>query len=239
MKANNTEFCFRTGQLLLVDKPLTWTSFDVVNKLRYAITRKVGKLKVGHAGTLDPLATGLLIIATGKFTKQLNQLQGLGKTYTGTLKLGASTPSYDAETEEDHHYPIDHISKELVLEKMKGFLGEQEQYPPVYSAIKVKGVPMYVKARKGQAVEVKSRQVSIEEFSFTDMSGDEVSFRVKCSKGTYIRSLIHDLGKGLDSGAYLTSLCRTEIGEYKLENAWKLGNLLQVINSLDEEVQPN
>ena len=219
---------FKKGAVLLVNKPIGWTSFDVVNKLRFAIKKKLGikKIKVGHAGTLDPLATGLLIICTGKFTKQLDEYQGLQKTYTGTLKLGATTPSYDAETEIDSTYPIDHITHELLEEKRTLFLGKIEQYPPIFSAIKVDGQPLYKKARKGEMVEVEPRPVKIHEFELTEVELPNIDFSVKCSKGTYIRSLAHDFGKSLDSGAYLTALCRTHIGKFSVEDAWDLEALV-------------
>lgn len=228
-------FDFLKGEVLLVNKPLEWTSFDVVNKIRHTIKKKLGikKVKVGHAGTLDPMATGLLIICTGKFTKKLDQFQGLDKCYTGTMKLGATTPSYDLETEEDAHFPIAHISEELLQAATGQFLGKIEQYPPVFSAIKVNGQPLYKKARKGEKVEVQSRTVRIESFKITNIDLPEIAFKVECSKGTYIRSLAYDFGKTLESGAYLTSLCRTKIGKYKLKDAWELKTLVQAIKQSD------
>ncbi len=222
---------FKKGAVLLVDKPEGWTSFDVVNKLRFAIKKKLGikKIKVGHAGTLDPLATGLLIICTGKFTKRLDEFQGLEKVYTGTLKLGATTPSYDAETAIDATYKTDHITTELLHEKRQLFIGAIEQYPPVFSAIKVDGQPLYKKARKGEIVEVEPRTVIIDEFELTEIDLPNVNFEVRCSKGTYIRSLAHDFGKALDSGAYLTALRRTYIGQYGVEDAWQLEALIEHI----------
>ncbi len=225
-------FDFINGTTLLVNKPLEWTSFDVVNKLRYAISRKLGvkKIKVGHAGTLDPLATGLLIICTGKFTKRITEYQALPKTYTGTFYVGAVTPSYDGETEIEEQFPIDHITPQLIEEKRQEFIGEIDQLPPVFSAIKVKGQPLYKKARKGHDVKVDPRKVTITSFKITRIALPEIDFEVECSKGTYIRSLAHDFGKALNSGAYLTNLVRTKIGDYRLEDAWKLEELVEKIN---------
>lgn len=212
---------YKDGQILLIDKPLTWTSFQAVNKLRWAIKQafSIKKIKVGHAGTLDPLATGLLVICTGKMTKQINTFQGQEKEYTGTFVLGSTTPSYDLETEIDATFPTEHISEELIHKTTKQFIGKIEQFPPVFSAIKKDGKRLYEFARAGEAVEVKSRQVEITEFEITVISGLELKFRVVCSKGTYIRSLAHDFGKALNSGAHLSELRRTRIGEFKVENA--------------------
>ncbi|MTE26290.1 tRNA pseudouridine(55) synthase TruB [Winogradskyella ouciana] len=212
---------FKNGQILLIDKPLTWTSFQAVNKLRWAIKQafSIKKIKVGHAGTLDPLATGLLVICTGKMTKQINTFQGQEKEYTGTFVLGSTTPSYDLETEIDATFPTAHISEDLIHETTKQFIGKIEQFPPVFSAIKKDGKRLYEFARAGEAVEIKSRQVEITEFEITEIKGSEVNFRVVCSKGTYIRSLAHDFGKALNSGAHLSKLRRTRIGEFKVENA--------------------
>ncbi len=229
--SSKPDYDFLAGAVLLVDKPIGWTSFDVVNKIRFAIKGKLGirKIKVGHAGTLDPMATGLLIICTGKFTKKLNEFQDLGKTYTGTMKLGETTPSFDAETEVDGTFPIEHIHTGLIEEKRQGFLGDIEQYPPMYSAIKVDGQPLYKKARKGITVEVKSRPVTIHSLEFTKVEMPLVDFEVTCTKGTYIRSLAYDFGKALDSGAHLVKLCRTAIGNHQLENAWELNELIEYI----------
>lgn len=212
---------FKNGQILLIDKPLTWTSFQAVNKLRWAIKQafSIKKIKVGHAGTLDPLATGLLVICTGKMTKQINTFQGQEKEYTGTFVLGSTTPSYDLETEIDATFPTEHISEDLIHETTKQFIGKIEQFPPVFSAIKKDGKRLYEFARAGEAVEIKSRQVEITEFEITEIKGLELNFRVACSKGTYIRSLAHDFGKALNSGAHLSKLRRTRIGEFKVENA--------------------
>ncbi|MEM0992898.1 MAG: tRNA pseudouridine(55) synthase TruB [Bacteroidota bacterium] len=222
---------FQKGSMLLVDKPQEWTSFDVVNKLRAAIRKKLGikKIKVGHAGTLDPMATGLLIICTGKFTKKLSDYQGMTKSYTGTLKLGATTPSYDAETAVDANFEIDHINEALLEQARQQFLGALEQLPPIFSAIKVDGQPLYKKARKGEKVEVKARPVHIYDFELTTIELPHVSFSVTCSKGTYIRSLAYDFGKAVNSGAYLTSLRRTKIGTYSVEDAWNLEDLVDAI----------
>ncbi|MEM6725809.1 MAG: tRNA pseudouridine(55) synthase TruB [Bacteroidota bacterium] len=228
---------FQEGQVLLIDKPKDWTSFDVVNKIRHKLKRllKVKKIKVGHSGTLDPMATGLLIICTGKFTKKLHDFQGLDKTYTGSLLLGATTPSYDAETPIDQKFPIDHIDQAAIEQARQGFLGEQAQQPPMFSAIKVDGQPLYKKARKGEKIEVKSRQITIHQFDVNAVSFPELQFEVSCSKGTYIRSLVHDFGKVLDSGAYMNNLRRTRIGDFKIEDAW---NLEEFIDQLTDRFGP-
>ena len=212
---------YKNGQVLLIDKPLTWTSFQVVNKLRWAIKQafSIKKIKVGHAGTLDPLATGLLVICTGKMTKQINTFQGQEKEYTGTFVLGSTTPSFDLETEIDATFPTEHINEDLIHDTTKQFVGEIEQFPPVFSAIKKDGKRLYEFARAGEDVEIKSRLVEITEFEITEISGLELKFRVVCSKGTYIRSLAHDFGKALNSGAHLSELRRTRIGEFKVEDA--------------------
>ena len=222
---------FLAGATLLVNKPKDWTSFDVVNKIRYKLKHKLGvkKIKVGHAGTLDPMATGLLIICTGKFTKKLTEFQGLSKEYTGTVKLGASTPSYDAETDPDQTFPIEHITSESIEKASQRFLGDLEQIPPMFSAIKVDGQPLYKKARKGIKMEIKSRPVTIFDFEISQIHLPNVDFRVKCSKGTYIRSLAHDFGKELNSGGYLTALKRTKVGDFSLEDAWELPELIEYI----------
>lgn len=210
------------GQILLIDKPLHFTSFQAVNKLKYLLINKVGlpkKFKIGHAGTLDPLASGLLLICTGKFTKRITELQGQAKEYTGTFHIGATTPSYDLETEIDHHYPTDHITEALIHETLKQFLGEIDQKPPIFSAIKKEGVRLYEHARAGETVEIASRKTTIYEFEITRIALPEIDFRVVCSKGTYIRSLAFDFGKALQSGAHLTALRRTKIGNYEVKNA--------------------
>ena len=227
---------FLAGAILLADKPQGWTSFDVVNKIRYKLKHRLGvkNIKVGHAGTLDPMATGLLIICTGKFTKKLAEFQNLPKEYTGTLRLGASTPSYVAESEVEENFPDSHITPELLEAARRRFLGEIEQVPPMFSAIKVDGQPLYKKARKGEVVEIAPRPVMIYDFDLTRIEIPEVDFRVRCSKGTYIRSLAHDLGKAVHSGAYLTSLRRTRVGQFRIEDAWSLGNLVEFLESTPE-----
>lgn len=222
---------FKAGVRLLVDKPKDWTSFDVVNKIRHKIKKRlnVKKIKVGHAGTLDPMATGLLIICTGKATKTLDHYQGLPKEYTGTIKLGETTPSFDAETPVDAHYPTDHITEEAIEAARQQFIGDLEQIPPVFSAIKVDGQPLYKKARKGIKVKVEPRPVHIYAFEITRIALPEIDFRVRCSKGTYIRSLAHDFGKALDSGAHLIALRRTKIGDFHIDEAWQIKELVKVI----------
>lgn len=210
------------GQVLLIDKPLKWSSFQAVNKLKYALKNHFDlpkKFKIGHAGTLDPLATGLLIICTGKFTKSISEIQAQTKEYTGTIKVGATTPSYDLETEIDATFPTEHITEALVLETVKQFVGEIDQKPPVFSAIKKDGKRLYEHARAGEEVEIQSRKTSIYEFEITRFALPEIDFRVQCSKGTYIRSLAYDFGLALNSGGHLTALQRTKIGDYSVENA--------------------
>ncbi|RMD68393.1 MAG: tRNA pseudouridine(55) synthase TruB [Bacteroidetes bacterium] len=231
---------FLSGEILLVNKPEGWTSFDVVSKIRNRLRKVLGvrKIKVGHSGTLDPMATGLLIIATGKATKQLHELQGLPKEYEGTLVLGATTPSYDAETEVDQEYDWEHITLEQLEQARQRFIGEIEQVPPIFSAIKVDGQPLYKRARRGEAVEVEPRKVTIYEFELTRLELPRVHFRVACSKGTYIRSLAHDFGQALGSGAYLTALKRTAIGPYRLEDAWELDDLIAELDRLRPDAAP-
>lgn len=217
--------------MFLIDKPQGWTSFDVVNKLRWRIRKHLGlkKFKVGHAGTLDPMATGLLNLCVGKWTKQLQQLEGLDKTYTGTIKLGATTPSYDAETEVDARFPTDRLSIEVLREAAVAFTGNIQQTPPMYSAIKVNGQPLYKLARRGQTVEVKSRPVAVAQFDLGNFTGEAVDFEISCSKGTYVRTLAHDLASAAGSGGYLTALRRTRVGKYRIEDAWNLDELLDSI----------
>lgn len=212
---------FLNGQLLLIDKPLGWSSFQAVNKLKWAIRKKFNlkKIKIGHAGTLDPLATGLLLICTGKFTKTINDLQGQIKEYTGAITLGGTTPSYDLETEIDRTFSIDHITKEKIQETTQQFIGQIEQIPPIFSALKKDGKRLYEYAREGVKIDIKKRQITILEFEIVNVNMPVVEFRVVCSKGTYIRSLAHDFGKVLNSGAHLTALRRTKIGEYNVNNA--------------------
>ncbi len=212
---------FKTGQTLLFDKPLNWTSFQLVNKVRWLIRKSchIKKIKVGHAGTLDPLATGLLIICTGKFTKTIPELQGQIKEYTGTFTIGATTPSFDLETEIDEKFPTGHITEELLQDTAKKFIGEIDQTPPVFSALKKDGKRLYEYAREGKEVEVKSRKVEISEFEIGPKEFPKVYFRVVCSKGTYIRSLAHEFGQALKSGAHLSELRRTGIGNYSVKEA--------------------
>jgi tRNA pseudouridine55 synthase len=209
------------GKVLLIDKPLKWSSFQAVNKLKYVLKNQLNlpkKFKIGHAGTLDPLATGLLIICTGKFTKRITEIQAQAKEYTGTIVLGATTPSYDLETEVDATFSTEHISEALIMETTKQFIGEIDQKPPVFSAIKKDGKRLYELARAGEEVEIQSRKTTIHEFEITRIQLPEVDFRVTCSKGTYIRSLAFDFGLALQSGGHLSALRRTKIGDYSVEN---------------------
>lgn len=209
------------GKVLLIDKPLDWTSFDVVNKIRWNIRKafNLKKIKVGHAGTLDPKASGLLIVCTGKFTKRIDEIQAESKVYTGTIKLGVSTPTYDTESEEDSSFPTEHITEELIHATTQEFIGEIQQYPPAHSAVKVDGKRLYELARAGKEVELKPRTIQIYDFKITRIEMPFVEFEVHCGKGTYIRSLAHDFGKALNSGGYLTVLRRTMIGDFSVENA--------------------
>ena len=213
---------YLAGQVLLIDKPLHWSSFQAVNKLKYLLKRQYNlpkKFKIGHAGTLDPLASGLLIICTGKATKTISDIQDQVKEYTGTITVGATTPSYDLETEVDATFPTEHITPELILETTKQFLGEIDQKPPVFSAIKKDGKRLYEHARAGEEVEIKARKTTIHEFEVTRIALPEIDFRIQCSKGTYIRSIAYDFGLALQSGGHLTALRRTKIGNYSVENA--------------------
>lgn len=218
---------FYTGEVLLINKPYTWSSFQAVNKLKHAIKQhssflvegKKVKTKIGHAGTLDPLATGLLIVCTGKKTKTINELMGQEKEYTGTFLLGATTPCFDLEKEVDKTYPIEHITQNDILNTAKEFTGVQQQVPPIFSAVMINGKRAYELARAGEEVEIKSREIEIKEFEITTINLPEVSFRIVCSKGTYIRSIARDFGLALNSGAYLIKLCRTRIGNFKLSEA--------------------
>lgn len=212
---------FLDGQVLLIDKPLHWTSFQVVNKLRWHLKKRFNlkKIKVGHAGTLDPLATGLLIICTGKFTKKIDEYQGKPKEYIGEFTLGATTPSYDLETAVNEIFPVNHITNRLLEETTKQFIGEINQIPPIFSAIKKEGKRLYEIAREGKTTEIEARKVTITNFEITNINLPRVTFKVQCSKGTYIRSLAHDFGKALNSGAYLSQLRRTKIGEFSVSKA--------------------
>jgi len=232
---------YLSGQVLLIDKPLHWTSFQVVNKLRWELkqTFKLKNIKVGHAGTLDPLATGLLIICTGKMTKQIDTFQAQIKEYTGTLILGSTTPSYDLETAINETFPTAHISSELIEDTTKKFMGDIQQYPPVFSAIKKDGKRLYEFARAGEDVEIKARSVSISEFEITKIDTSAqlstgsitIDFRVVCSKGTYIRSLAHDFGKALQSGAHLSALRRTKIGAFDVASATSVEDFIKGLNN--------
>ncbi len=220
------------GQLLLVNKPFEWTSFDVVNKLRYHIKRsyKLKKIKVGHAGTLDPLATGLLLICTGKKTKELHLLTGLDKTYTGSFVIGKTTPSFDLETEVNQEFPIDHITDEKIYQTAAEMIGVQDQIPPLFSAKKVDGKRAYHAARKGSDMVLAANQVEILNFQITAIEMPRVDFLVRCSKGTYIRSIARDFGEHLGSGAYLAGLTRTASGPYSLTNAFDLEELVALLS---------
>ncbi len=226
-------FHFLEGEVLLIDKPLGWTSFDVVNSIRYTIKRtlNIKKIKVGHAGTLDPLATGLLIVCTGKFTKQIESFQGLDKVYVGSMFVGATTPSYDKETEVDQTFDTSDISKKQLLETVKQFTGDIEQTPPKYSAVKVDGKRAFEYARKDNEVKIKSRQVTIHEFNLLNFELPEIDFMVTCSKGTYIRSLVNDFGKALNNGAYMSSLRRTAIGNHSVSDAYSAEGIKEIIIS--------
>lgn len=212
---------FLNGKVLIIDKPLNWTSFQVVNKIRWAIRKKFNlkKIKVGHAGTLDPLATGLLIVCTGKMTKSINEYQAENKEYTGTITLGATTPSFDLETEIDRSFPIAHVTEELIHATAESFKGLIKQKPPIYSAIKKDGIRLYELARKGEETDIKSREVHILDFEITKIELPVVHFKIVCSKGTYIRSIANDFGKALKSGGHLSSLRRTKSGAFDLTEA--------------------
>jgi tRNA pseudouridine55 synthase len=210
------------GQILLIDKPLKWSSFQAVNKLKFGLIKELKlpkKFKIGHAGTLDPLASGLLIICTGKFTKRIEELQGQAKEYTGTITVGATTPSYDLETEINETFPTEHITEALIHDTLPQFIGEIDQKPPVFSAIKKDGKRLYESARAGIEVEIKTRKVTVSEFEITRIALPEIDFRIVCSKGTYIRSIAYDFGLALNSGGHLTALRRTKIGDYSVDNA--------------------
>ena len=230
---------YRAGCLLLVDKPLEWTSFDVVNKIKHKLNYKIPKgsrIKVGHAGTLDPLATGLLIVATGKFTKKLHDLQGLDKTYSGTIKLGATTASYDAETEEQEQFKTTHLTDEKIKSAVEKLTGTISQIPPIYSAIRIDGERAYKKARRNETDKLPDpRTVKVHSFETETESLPLVNFKINCSKGTYIRSLAFDLGRLLDNGGYLISLRRTSIGHYSIDNSQKLEDIVSQIEAFNHE----
>lgn len=224
---------FLDGQILLINKPLGWTSFDVVKKIKNLIRTRYNlkKIKVGHAGTLDPLASGLLIVCTGKFTKRVSEIQGQEKIYTGDITLGGTTPSYDLETEVDKEYKINHIDEALIKDTTAVFMGEIDQKPPIFSALKRGGERLYEKARRGEKIEIESRKVNVHSFDITAIDMPKISFEIKCSKGTYIRSIAHDFGAELDSGAHLSKLCRTAIGDYQLKNALDIDTFEKQLNS--------
>ncbi|PQJ21552.1 tRNA pseudouridine(55) synthase TruB [Tenacibaculum sp. SG-28] len=224
---------FKNGEVLLLDKPLEWTSFQVVNKLRWHIRKRfdIKKIKVGHAGTLDPLATGLLIICTGKETKNIEHYQGQEKEYTGEITLGATTPSYDLETEINETFPTDHITEKMIHDATVRFVGKIQQKPPIFSAIKKDGKRLYELARAGKTAKIDAREVTISSFEITKITFPKVAFRVKCSKGTYIRALANDFGKALETGAHLSELRRTKIGDYEVKNAVSIESFINALES--------
>ncbi len=227
---------FLNGEVILIDKPLEWSSFQVVNKVRWLLKKQfhLKKIKVGHAGTLDPLATGLLILCVGKYTKRIEEFQAQDKEYTGTILLGATTPSYDAETEVNQTFPTDHINEELLTQTIKDFIGVIQQRPPVFSALKKDGKRLYEYARKGEEIDIPTREITIDEFEITRIALPEIDFRVVCSKGTYIRSLAHDFGQALKSGGYLTALRRTKIGNFNVENSMTIEEIDTYIRNIEE-----
>jgi len=233
-----TKEAFLAGQVILIDKPLHWTSFQVVNKVRWLIRQKfnIKKIKVGHAGTLDPLATGLLILCSGKMTKEIDRFQGQEKEYSGRFLLGSTTPSFDLETEIDQEFSTNHITKEMIENTRKKFVGSIQQKPPVFSALKKDGKRLYTIARKGESVDVPSREVSITKLTFDTSGFPLIGFVTSCSKGTYIRSLAHDFGKALKSGAHLTNLCRERIGEFRLEQAISIEEFEEQLRAAKEEI---
>jgi tRNA pseudouridine55 synthase len=226
---------YLAGQVLLIDKPLDWTSFQVVNKLRWEIRQafNIKKIKVGHAGTLDPLASGLLVICTGKMTKQIDTFQGQIKEYTGTIVLGSTTPSYDLETEINETFNTSHITEDLIHQTTKQFTGEIDQFPPIFSALKKEGKRLYEYARAGETVEIKSRKILIQEFEITNIDDLNIDFRVVCSKGTYIRSLANDFGKALNSGGHLSVLRRTKIGDFDVKNGLSIDDFIKNLPKKD------
>jgi tRNA pseudouridine55 synthase len=230
LKIESWQEPYAEGKVLLIDKPLTWTSFDAVKKIR--ILTRISK--IGHAGTLDPLATGLLIICTGKFTKKINEYMAREKEYTGSFTLGATTPTYDRESEPMDFKPIDQLTAEKIREATKQFTGEIFQMPPIHSAIKIEGKPAYIMARKGQDVKMEPRKVTISKFEITSLDLPVVHFKVVCTTGTYIRSLAYDYGQALGCGAYLSSLCRTRIGEFRVEDAMSLVDFEKELNKEKE-----
>jgi len=226
------KYDFAGGEILLFDKELEWTSFDVVNRVRYILCRKLGikKLKVGHAGTLDPLASGLVLLCTGKATKKIEELQLGEKEYLATIKIGATTPSFDLETEEDSTSDYSHVTLELVEETIQKFIGEIDQVPPVFSAVKIKGKRAFDYARNGEEVKLNAKRIVIRSIAIERFNAPELKLRIACGKGTYIRSLARDIGKALNCGAYLTGLKRTRIGNYNLDDAFKVNFFLENLN---------
>ena len=216
-------------EVILIDKPLDWTSFDVVNKIKFALKRKFGAIKIGHAGTLDPKATGLLILCTGKKTKEIQQIQDAEKTYTGTFFLGATTECFDTEKEVNQTFDIAGITNDAIVQCATTFVGEQQQFPPIFSAVKIDGKRAYDLARAGKDVEVKSKSITINKFEITKIELPLIDFYVECTKGTYIRSLANDFGAKLNNGAYLYALRRTKIGNYEVKNAFTVDNFLKTI----------
>lgn len=222
---------FHAGALILVDKPLKWTSFDVVNKIRWCLKATCGKIKVGHAGTLDPLATGLVIVCTGKWTKEIEMYMAEEKEYIASIRLGAVTPSYDLETMPEGDFPYEHINRACLEETLKQFTGNILQVPPAYSAIRVNGDRAYKKARKGAEVEMPVREVTVRELEILEFTPPDIRLRIVCSKGTYIRSLAHDIGKACQSGAYLAGLRRTGSGRFRVEEANKMEDLVAFLQT--------
>lgn len=224
---------FLEGQMLLIEKPIGWSSFDVVKKIKYLIRKRYNlkNIKVGHAGTLDPLASGLLIICTGKFTKKISEIQDKRKIYTGIITLGGTTPSFDLETEIEKNYKTDHISEDLIKKTTLKFLGEINQVPPIFSALKKDGERLYEKARRGEKIKINSRKVTIYKFESKLLHKVNVHFIIECSKGTYIRSIANDLGAALNCGGYLSKLCRTDIGEFSLSNSMSINSFEEHINT--------
>lgn len=222
---------FIEGEIIYIDKPLEWTSFNAVKRLRSCIQRRVGvkKLKVGHAGTLDPLATGVMIVCTGRMTKRIEELQSGVKEYIATIALGATTPSYDLETEIDARYPVDHITRELVEDTLKQFVGRIEQVPPAFSACKIDGRRAYKMARQGQEVNLKPKVLVIDEIELLEFAPDSITLRIVCSKGTYIRALARDIGEALNSGGHLTALRRTRVGDVTVERCMTINEAVDFI----------
>ncbi len=225
---------WQAGQILILNKPLGWTSFDLVKKIRYSLVHKYGikTIKVGHAGTLDPLASGLMIICTGKATKQLDEFQGHDKEYLADIRIGSTTPSFDLETQVDHHYPVEHINETKILAVLKQFLGEQMQEPPLFSAKKLAGVRAYDHARNGENIVLESRPVVFQTLELIRWQSPDLQVRISCSKGTYVRAFARDLGKALDSGGHLIGLIRTRIGDIHLGQAMELGDFYKKLDLL-------